>query len=174
MPANDGQYDRMPVGIRPDHRGPSPRVRTAGPADAAAAGRLLDAFNREYDEPTPGADRLAARLVELLADGDTAVLLVGAGPDGVAVLRFRPSLWSTALECYLAELYVTPPHRGRGLGRALLEAAMQLARERGADRIELGTSEDDVAARALYVSAGFTNRERHPDGPIMYVYEREL
>jgi hypothetical protein len=41
-------------------------------------------------------------------------------------------------------------------------------------RIDLGTSEDDVGARALYESAGFTNREGGPDGPTMLYYEREL
>jgi hypothetical protein len=40
--------------------------------------------------------------------------------------------------------------------------------------MDLGTSEDDVAARALYESLGFTNREGGPDGPISYFYEREL
>jgi hypothetical protein len=40
--------------------------------------------------------------------------------------------------------------------------------------MELGTSEDDKAARALYESAGFTNREGNPDGPVMLFYEREL
>src|SRR5438132_10978303 len=64
------------------------------------------------------------------------LLLAGAGPDGLAVLRFRPSIWSEALECYLAELYVMPAQRGRGLGRALMNAAMDLARETGADRSE--------------------------------------
>ena len=44
------------------------------------------------------------------------VLLTGDGPDGLAVLRFRPSLWSEGLECYLAELYVVPRLRGRGWG----------------------------------------------------------
>ena len=39
-------------------------------------------------------------------------------PRGVAVLRFRPSLWSQVDECYLAELYVVPGRRGSGLGRA--------------------------------------------------------
>jgi ribosomal protein S18 acetylase RimI-like enzyme len=149
-------------------------VRQAETADLDAVGRLLDAFNREFDEASPGAAWIAERLGELLAGGDTVVLVGGEGPEGVAVLRFRPGLWSRALECYLAELYVVPSRRGRGLGRALLEASMRLARERGADRIELGTSEDDVAARALYESMGFTNREGGADGPIMYVYEREL
>jgi len=154
--------------------GPAPVARLAGADDLVPAGRLLDGFNREYGEPTPGAGRLTARLRELVDAGDTAVLVIGAGPDGLALLRFRPSLWSSALECHLAELYVVPALRGRGLGRALVDAAIALARERGADHMDLGTSEDDVAARALYESAGFTNRERLPDGPVMYVYERSL
>jgi ribosomal protein S18 acetylase RimI-like enzyme len=102
------------------------------------------------------------------------VLLVGTGPDGLAVLRFRPALWSEALECYLAELYVAPAVRGRGLGRALMNAAMDLARDEGADYMDLGTAETDVAARALYESLGFSNREGKPDGPLNYYYEREL
>jgi ribosomal protein S18 acetylase RimI-like enzyme len=153
-------------------RGPS--VRRADPEESESIGRLLHDFNREFDEPTPGPEALADRMRQLLAGGDTAVLLAGAGPDGVAVLRFRPGIWSEALECYLAELYVVPDRRGQGLGRALMEAAIELARREGADHMDLGTSEDDVAARALYESLGFTNRERKPDGPITYFYEREL
>ena len=152
---------------------PNHTVRPAAPGDLPAVGRLLHDFNTEYDEPTPGAEAMAQRVGELLETGDTAVLIGGQGPDGLVLLRFRPALWSTALECYLAELYVKPERRGEGLGRALLEAALELARERGADHIDLGTSEDDSAARALYESAGFTNREG-PEGSIMYVYEREL
>jgi ribosomal protein S18 acetylase RimI-like enzyme len=40
--------------------------------------------------------------------------------------------------------------------------------------MDLGTAEDDVAARALYESLGFSNREDKPDGPVNYYYEREL
>jgi ribosomal protein S18 acetylase RimI-like enzyme len=51
---------------------------------------------------------------------------------------------------------------------------MEYARERGAARIDLGTSEDDTAARALYESARFTNFEGGPQGPRMLYYERDL
>jgi len=149
-------------------------VRRATAQDAADIGRLLHDFNTEYDDPTPGPERLAERITTLMAGGDTEVLLGGAGPDGVAVLRFRGAIWSEALECYLAELYVVPARRGRGLGRALMNAAMELARETGADYMDLGTSDADVAALALYESLGFSNREGKPDGPINYYYEREL
>jgi ribosomal protein S18 acetylase RimI-like enzyme len=149
-------------------------VRVADATDAAAIGRLLDAFNREFGDPTPGPQVLAQRMTRLLAGGDTTVLLIGADPDGLAVLRFRQAIWSDALECYLAELYVVPELRGGGLGRAMMHAAMDVARERGADYMDLGTSEADVAARSLYESLGFSNREGRPDGPINYFYEREL
>jgi len=151
-------------------------VRRAGAGDAAVIGRLLYDFNTEFGDPTPSPEANAARITELLAGGDTDVLLARAGEDpvGLAVLRFRPALWSTSLECYLAELYVVPADRGRGYGRALMEAALELARDRGADYIDLGTAETDTAARALYESLGFSNREGRPDGPVNYYYEREL
>ena len=103
----------------------APDVRLANRDDAAAIGRLLYAFNREFDEPAPPPDALAERIRQLLDGGDTLVLLAGTGPDGLAVLRLRAAIWSTGLECYLAELYVTPARRGQGLGRALMEAALR-------------------------------------------------
>jgi GNAT superfamily N-acetyltransferase len=150
------------------------QIRLATAADAPAFGRLLHAFNVEFGEPAPGADVFAERAAPLIESGEVTVLLGGDGPDGFAELRFRPSLYTGALDAYLEELYVVPERRGHGLGRALLEAAMENARERGAAHIDLGTSEDDVAARALYESAGFTNREGGPDGPSMLYYERDL
>jgi ribosomal protein S18 acetylase RimI-like enzyme len=149
-------------------------VRRASATDAAAIGRLLHDFNTEFDDITPGPRALAERVTRLLAGGDTIVLLAGEGPDGLAVLRFREAIWMDALECYLAELYVVPDRRGRGTGRALMEASMAVARDEGAAYMDLGTSEDDVAARALYESLGFSNREGRPDGPINLYYEREL
>jgi ribosomal protein S18 acetylase RimI-like enzyme len=110
----------------------------------------------------------------LIQSGEVTVLFVGEGPDGFAQLRFRPSLYTGALDAHLEELYVVPERRGQGLGRALLEAAMNQARERGAARIDLNTSVDDVAARGLYESTGFTNREGGPEGPTMLYYERDL
>lgn len=44
-----------------------------------------------------------------------------------------------------------------------MEAAIKFAREEGATYMDLGASEDDVAARALYQSLGFSNREGRPD-----------
>jgi ribosomal protein S18 acetylase RimI-like enzyme len=178
--------------IGTEGRGPSRwRVRAADAAvDADEVGRLLCDFNAEFDDPAPPPAAVAGRMRRLLANGETEVLLgaetgeerpaPGGGEGGrpaslgLAVLRFRPAIFTAGLECYLAELYVVPDRRATGLGRALLEAALERARDRGADTIDLGTSEEDRAARALYERLGFSNCEGGPGGPVTYLYEREL
>jgi ribosomal protein S18 acetylase RimI-like enzyme len=152
----------------------APAVRLAGPADAGVIGRLLYDFNQEFGEPAPPPPVLAERIGRLLEAGDTMVLLGGDGPDGLAVLRFRGAIWSSGLECYLAELYVRPASRGQGLGRALMEAALRQARDRGADTMDIGVDEPDLAARRLYESLGFSNRSGAGNGTVMYFYERDL
>lgn len=142
--------------------------------DAADIARLLRDFNLEYDEPTPEVGELTKTIARLLEEGEITVLLAGDGPDGLSLFRFRPGIWSAGEETYLQELYVVPHLRDRGIGRALLEATIELARERGSDGIDLNTGETDAAARALYESMGFTNREGSPDGPAMLFYEREI
>ena len=96
-------------------------ARLATAADAAAAGRLLHRFNTEYGEPTPPPERLGERIEELIATGETEVLLAGDGPDGILVVRFHPSIWSEGAEAYIAELYVVAERRRRGLGSALMD-----------------------------------------------------
>ncbi|MGH2982101.1 MAG: GNAT family N-acetyltransferase [Solirubrobacterales bacterium] len=149
-------------------------VRRGTTADAADLGRLLHDFNTEFSSPTPDAELLAERIGKFIERGDATFLLVGAGPDGFAEITYKRVIDIEGLNAHLQELYVIPSRRGQGLGRALLEAAMETARERGAEHMDLGTSEDDTAAIALYESAGFSNRENRPDGPRMYYYERDL
>lgn len=149
-------------------------IRRAGAGDAANVARLLHDFNSEYDEPTPSVSALTERLGELLGENEIAVLLAGDPPMGFALFRLRPSLWAKAADAYLEELYVIPEHRRQGIGRALLEAAIDSAREAGANHFELTTGEDDKAAIALYESRKLTNREGGPDGPRMLYYELDL
>jgi ribosomal protein S18 acetylase RimI-like enzyme len=148
--------------------------RRAQTSDAAAVARLLHDFNAEYGDFTPSAEELEKRIRILLARGDITVVLAGDPPEGVALMRFRPALRTETLDCYLEELYVVPDRRGQGIGRALMETAMEVARAEGAAYMDLGTAETDVAARALYEKLGFDNREGKPEGPVNYFYEREL
>jgi ribosomal protein S18 acetylase RimI-like enzyme len=150
-------------------------IRRAGVEDAGALARLLHDFNTEYDEHTPGVEALADHYRELLAAGELiALLLAGDGPEGFCQLRLKRSHYTGLPDAHIEELYVIPSARGHGSGRALLEAAMEAAREEGATHIELTTAESDTEALALYASAGFTNREGGPDGPRMLYLECEL
>ena len=139
-------------------------VRRATPGDAGAVARLLHDFQLEFDEPSPGIDALEERYADLIRNREMTVLLVGDGPDGFAQIRYRPWVYSAGPQAhsYLEELYVVPSLRGRGPGRTLLEAAMDTARGEGATHMELGTSETDAAARALYESVGFTQPRGRP------------
>lgn len=153
---------------------PQSEIRRAEASDAATVAQLLHDFNSEYEDYTPGVPALTERLGELLASEQVTVLLAGDPPLGFALFRLRPSLWSKAGDVYLEELYVIPEHRGEGIGGALLDTAIETARQLGADHFELTTGEDDTAARALYESRKLTNREGGPDGPSMLYYEIDL
>jgi len=149
--------------------------------DAELIARTMRAFNAEYDDPAPDQAWLAARVSELLAR-DTAVVLLEATPtgaaegvaDGFTLARLRPSLWSDALEAYLAEVYVRPDLRGRGLGRRLMEATLAHLAERGATYVDLTTTNADEAAVALYESLGFDRHERRGPDVVSYYFERDL
>lgn len=149
--------------------------RIAGSADSEEVAGLLDRFQAEFDEYTPGAKVLAPRVRAHIASELSVFLLAGPPHAGVAQLRFREYLLTGAPTCYLEELYIVPNRRGEGHGRMLMQTALGLARERGATTMELGTTVDDTAARGLYESLGFTNLEKagRPETQMLY-YECEL
>jgi GNAT superfamily N-acetyltransferase len=156
-------------------------VRPATRDDASQIARILDDFNLEFGDPSPGERFLTSRVTALIADGSkhfllawTAIDEAGAGPEGLAQVDFRPTVWSDGPVALLEELYVVPGRRGHGLGRELMDAVLDLARGRGAAMVELATGEDDTAARGLYESAGFRNRVEGEQNAAMLYYELEL
>lgn len=148
-------------------------VRQATAADAVVVAEMLDAFNREFDTPTPGPEVLAARLRQLLAGDHLVALLAGEPAVGVAVLSFRSNAWYDGPVAALDELYVRPDLRGQRFGHAMLEAACRLARERGAETFEINVDGEDTDARRFYEAHGFTNTEPGATEP-MYYYYRDL
>lgn len=139
-----------------------------------SAATLFADFQREYDEPVPDVGVMATHLSRLVAGGDTSVLLAGEPVVGLAIVRFRTATWADTTEAYLAELYVAPGSRGRGLGRRFLTDVLDHCRARGATYADLNTSEDDEAARHLYESLGFDCHEGRGSGPLAVYYEKDL
>lgn len=147
--------------------------RPAGPRDAETVARLLDAFNREFDTPTPGVSDLTRRLQSLLAGANVIALLSGEPAVAVALMTLRPNVWYAGPVALLDELYVVPELRGRGLGTALLQAAEGTARERGAELLEINVDGEDTGARRFYERHGYSNSEPGQSDQLLYYY-REL
>ena len=141
-----------------------PVVWRAEPHEAATVAALLVAF-RDWNGGTwPSANAFEASVERLIERPDTEYLLGAidsdAPPAAVCQLRYRFSVWMAGDDCWLEDLFVAEPARGRGLGRAVVAAAVERARQRGARRIELDTNETNAAALALYESAGFSPRSK--------------
>jgi GNAT superfamily N-acetyltransferase len=108
-----------------------------------------------------------------MASGALVFLIADDPPAGIAVVSFRRSVWTTGPTALLEDLFVLAEARRRGLGRALLRAAMELARARDASLFELFTGEGDTAARTLYEAHGLRNIEPGETELLLY-YHRSL
>lgn len=146
------------------------RVWRAEAAEAADVARLIAQFGEWWGQNVVPEDEVRASVERIMA-GDDGEYLLGAvndEPVGVCQLRFRWSVWKSAEDCWLEDLFVREEARRSGLGRALVEAAVDRARERGCKRIELDVNEDNSAARALYEACGFLS-EPKPPGRTLFV-----
>ena len=133
------------------------------------------------DSP-PASELLAAMVAEMNAmyegtiDGDDAPTATPADfgpPGGAFVVGFLggeavcaggvKGLGDDVAE--IKRMYVVPHARSRGLGRRLLGALEETARELGYARVRLDTGARQPGARALYVSAGYREIDDYNDNP---------
>ncbi len=113
-------------------------IRQAGVADAVDLARLhATAFPEPWDARAMAALLVATGTLALMSEG--GFILIRAAADEAEVLT----------------LAVSPAARRRGLGRALVEAAVDAAYRGGAASLFLEVADDNEAALALYASAGF-------------------
>ncbi|HUD51943.1 GNAT family N-acetyltransferase [Parvibaculum sp.] len=71
-------------------------------------------------------------------------------PLGFAHALLHQGTWSPKLLCYLEDLYVREEARGRGVGRALIEALADRGRNEGWLRLYWQTARDNETAQKLY------------------------
>lgn len=147
-------------------------MRRATPADLDDVARLIAAFRDWLGKSEPAGETIRMVATRLLEDEATAYLLAFEDPRGSAVgicqLRFRPSVWTGAEDCWLEDLFVVEGARSDGHGRALVEGAFELARARGCRRVELDVNEQNTGALRFYESLGFTT-EPKPPGRTLFV-----
>ena len=141
-------------------------------SDADALFAILDAYAREPGgQNAPLADEARQALVPgLRAHPHTFVLLacVGERPVGAAVCFFGFSTFAGRPFLNVHDLALLPAHRGRGLGRALLDEAERRARARGCAKMTLEVHQTNTGAQRLYRDFGFAGW----DAPTYFVTKR--
>jgi ribosomal protein S18 acetylase RimI-like enzyme len=162
-------------GGTPARRGPVPdqargySFRRAGPSDAPAVAALVDAAYRHYVERigiTPGP--MTDDYQQVIRDYQVTVAEQDAAIAGMIVLRITE-------EGFLIDnVAVDPAHRGRGLGRALLDLAEAEARRAGFGSVYLYTHEKMTENLALYSKIGYAEYDRRPQEGFSLVYMRKL
>jgi len=130
-------------------------VRPASAADFDAVAALLEVLGRP-----PAAAALQAVYEEQLAD-PLAQHLVATRDGGEVVafcsLHFRARLNHPTLEAWIPDLIVAPGARREGVAHALLEAAVEEARERGCHGLTLESGYQRLDAHRLYERFGMTD-----------------
>jgi GNAT superfamily N-acetyltransferase len=112
-----------------------------------------------YGVERPDDDRNLAFFGQFL-EPSQAGLVLGAWDDGTLV-GFACLYWtfpsvSAADIALMNDLFVAAEARGKGVGRALIEAAVEAARDKGCHHLEWYTAPDNVTAQRLYDSTGAT------------------
>jgi GNAT superfamily N-acetyltransferase len=79
---------------------------------------------------------------------------------GVAVISFLWALEHGGPAAWLDEVYVDPARRGHGIGKQLIEAAMQVARDNGCIALDLEVDAGHEAAERLYERMEFRRHRR--------------
>ncbi len=97
-------------------------------------------------------DATLARLLDPASPVKARLAMVDGKPMGFAIHLHHPSTWVAGDDCYLEDLFVAEAARGKGLGRALIDDLVRLARAQGWHRLYWHTDADNAQARALYDS----------------------
>ena len=123
---------------------------------------LISAYQRFYAVAEVDEERNRGFFRRFLAPSEDGLLL-GARAEG-ALVGYACLYWHfgslEACETVLMnDLFVAPAWRGRGIGRALIDAAAEVARERGAPYLEWSTAPDNETAQRLYDSTGARRSE---------------
>lgn len=129
-------------------------VLTVPPELAVRLGQLVAQLSPSATEPT--RDEL-----ESVAASPATRLLVARDGDGnvLGMLTLAVFRTPTGIRAWIEDVVVDEAARGRGLGRALMQRALELAYAEGARTVDLTSRPTRVAANRLYEQVGFVLRK---------------
>ncbi|MCU0541638.1 MAG: GNAT family N-acetyltransferase [Oscillatoriaceae cyanobacterium Prado104] len=135
-------------------------VTLAGLENLEEVAELFDMYRVFYNQ-TSNLEAARHFLQERLQAKDSTIFIARDRDCGVGFTQLYPSFSSVSMKpiWILNDLFVKQSHRQQGVGKLLLGAAENYARETGAVRIILATQISNMAAQALYESLGY-NKDR--------------
>ena len=129
----------------------------AGKAELDQTTMLFDLYRQFYQQKTNVP--LARKYLEQMLTTESSIiyLAMDAAGNAIGFTQLYPSYCSVEAKAILIlyDLYVKKEARKNGVGKALMNQAMQLAKETGASRIDLETAIDNTSAQSLYESLGY-------------------
>lgn len=132
-------------------------IRQATEEDLPELTRLFNDYRVFYKQPSDPAGA-EAFLKERMERGESQVLVAEGELGGLAgFTQLYPMFSSVGMTAMyiLNDLFVDDNHRRQGIARALLDAAVDFARQQGAAKVLLETGINNAPARALYEAAGW-------------------
>ncbi|MBN7757871.1 GNAT family N-acetyltransferase [Nitratireductor aquimarinus] len=128
-------------------------IRPLARSDEPEWRRLWTAYLEFYKTSVP-EEVYATTWERLFDDGDYEpnglIAEVDGKPVGLVHYMFHRTCWTVGNNCYLQDLYADPAIRGKGIGRALIEAVYEKADAAGAANVYWMTQDFNETARKLY------------------------
>lgn len=122
---------------------------------------LLEAINRLMPQLTSNFNQIdEVYLKQLLAEKNSHLFIARAEDSLIiGVLTLNIFTIPTSIKAYIEDVVVDNSAQGKGVGKALLDAAIYYAREEKVVQIELTSNPTRIAANKLYQKLGFEKRE---------------
>ena len=129
-------------------------IRKIKPSDRSRRDALWQGYLTFYEHEltTEQTDLTWQRLCDEDFEMYALVLELDGELVGLAHFSFTHSSWTVNRDLYLEDLFVSPSVRGQGLGKALILALDEVAREEGSRKVWWETHRDNQNARRLYDS----------------------
>jgi ribosomal protein S18 acetylase RimI-like enzyme len=127
----------------------------------AISSEVVDAVGRLVVQLSSSASLPTAEHLEAIVGSTASRLLLARDRDGAVVGMLTLALYRipTHMCAWIEDVVVDERARGRGVGEQLTNAALALARDEGADMVDLTSRPTREAANRLYVRLGFRPRE---------------
>lgn len=133
-------------------------IRRASYADIPAMANLLSELFAIEDDFAIDIEK-QSRGLKLLLDTENTIVLVAQEEERAIAMATLQKLVSTVIGEYVGiieDVIVSETHRGRGIGKSLLEALIVESEKAGLKRLALGADHRNLAAIAFYQKHGFS------------------